>query len=643
MTNESPFSLHRFEFQQQNLYFLPHDAFRILEDAKSTFLIGSRGTGKTTLLHALHWKEQLNNDSLRAHLPGSIPDRRYLGVYLRVPAMHVPAFDRWAISEEKGFIGSVFSAYLDLTWLEDLCIGIGELLDRNILRAKPREEQMLVGDICGRHNELISPYGSTPATLRKLAEVLYSKRREVERLAIANARITTESFSARFPLLQIGELGRSIASPLAAFCQKHSRHHGQAPWTFKVCFDEAECLSEIQQLTMNTMVRLGQAPLSYIVSYVRPMEQMSNTLLPNLTLQTADRNMLRLDELGHGEFRELAEGVASVRITHLKKEPVQYKLEASLGALAINRLLELIIKQSESKQAKELLTRAKELHDSPFGKHLKDEPESEPANDALPIYQAYLVDRLSIELPKPETPRWQRRGQDSAELRKRMVAAYLCICKELGQQVRYAFAEMVLQMSDKCIRDFLAQMHEIFVGKDTSIEGYLGSSVSIEVQNKALRKASKQKREFILASEVSSPRETLWLVDALGQLTARLQGGPESRRALRSSERGIFALKTSGWVANESVTRVIREAAEAGFLKIIKSSEEELQFRVHSSLAAAFDFSYRGSYYPVSIKAADLEAIYMEAEMSKRLEVIERLAAGMSGENLNLSLFEDNP
>ena len=70
MINKSPFTLHRFEHQQEQLisYLL---LVSLLEQPKSLFIIGSRGTGKTTLLQALNWREQLFNEALQRKLAGS--------------------------------------------------------------------------------------------------------------------------------------------------------------------------------------------------------------------------------------------------------------------------------------------------------------------------------------------------------------------------------------------------------------------------------------------------------------------------------------------------------------------------------------------------------------------------------------------
>ena len=53
-----------------------------------------------------------------------------------------------------------------------------------------------------------------------------------------------------------------------------------------------------------------------------------------------------------------------------------------------------------SRQAKDLLESAKRLKATPFGGSLHDSDDPE----YLPIYQAYLVDRLNLTPPEPDTP-----------------------------------------------------------------------------------------------------------------------------------------------------------------------------------------------------------------------------------------------
>ena len=385
------------------------------------------------------------------------------------------------------------------------------------------------------------------------------------------------------------------------------------------------------------MVRLSTPSLSYVISYVSPREQMSATSLPNLTLQVADRNILRLDEMSDQDFYGLCVGVATVRLAYVAQHDVSFDPVAILGKLSINQLLQSLLSLSVSKDAKALLASAERLKEAPFVKTIQDTNE----RNLPPIYQAYLVNRLNLRLPAPDTPQWKRRNQESAEIRKKMVAAYLCICNELSLIPRYASEKMLFQMSDKCIRDFLAQMDGLFAERGVSVDEFLNTLIPLEHQDKAFRKVSTAKHEFILSSGVSSPNETLWLVDALGELTARLHTGPTVERALQSTERGIFVLKLPDDASLEHVARVIREAADAGFLKLVDSDGGDLRFRVHCSLAAYFGFSYRGSYYPVSIKGSDLAAIYKEVNLDRRNRLIVRIADSLNGIEETPPLFRE--
>src|SRR6185437_11844911 len=221
MTPKSPFTLHRFEHQQEQLYFLPQEPFAPLEQAKSLFLIGSRGTGKTTFLQALNWREQLSNMALQEHLAGSILERRYIGVYVKTPLMHVPAFDKWLDHSTQELQDSLFSTYLDLVWLEELANAIAQLLDLGILRARPKQEASLVHEILQRESSLRERRTSVPVTLLQLSRFLYTVRRELENLAIVDAESTPKELSGLFPISQIGGFGRSICRLLGDFCTKY--------------------------------------------------------------------------------------------------------------------------------------------------------------------------------------------------------------------------------------------------------------------------------------------------------------------------------------------------------------------------------------------------------------------------------------
>src|SRR5690606_34128304 len=138
-------------------------------------------------------------------------------------------------------------------------------------------------------------------------------------------------------------------------------------WLFKVCMDEGECLDDFQQIVLNTMLRLSKAPLFFVVSFVSYPKDATSTLIANLTLQQADRELIPLDDMTEREFRELVEGVASVRVQHqLSQEAARFDVYKTLGPLDLNGQLLSILRGSVSAMAKSLLVEALASARHPF-------------------------------------------------------------------------------------------------------------------------------------------------------------------------------------------------------------------------------------------------------------------------------------
>jgi len=627
--------------------------FSKLEGPKPIFLIGSRGTGKTTLLTALSWREQLSNVDLKRKLTKS-GRRGYIGIYIRMPDFVLATFDQWLGSTSDDRRARVFSFYLDLIWLKELCDAIAEYLVCKTIRAPISAEYEIINGLLTEYPSILTEQEMTaPRTLKDIAKVLERKRRLVERF-VGEEGLHQALFDL-VPSGQVGEFGRIMASRLLPFCQRYGKPI--ADWQFKICLDESECLSPLQQRVLNTAVRLSRYPVTFVISYVRLMDDMSGTLLPSMSLSHADKETIQLDTFSDAEFSDFSSGVAAVRIERqLERRSIRFNVRNILGALDINELLFEILKTAESRKAKDLLQAAYELARTEFYKDIQ--AESTRKSKYPPIYQAYLIARRQVEIPGANSAKWERRSKDSVEIRKRMVAAYLCICKEFKHEVRYASADMLEQMSDGCIRDYLLQMNEVFIQTKRSLRQFLERKVSFTEQNVALKRASEKKRDFLPRSGVGAPRETELLIDGLAQLTEHIQTSgadragaiPSDIRALASTERGVFVLdvlprlpenlqgSTPGQV---EAFQIISEAADTGFLRIVERSESKWRFRVHCSLAAAYGFSYRGAYYNTQIGTSDVVALFGEVEPQRRARLIQTLGARLAGEVPETpSLFE---
>jgi hypothetical protein len=366
------------------------------------------------------------------------------------------------------------------------------------------------------------------------------------------------------------------------------------------------------------------------------------THIPGISLQRADREFIDLDPPGQDadqldvNFIMLAEGVCKARIRLSSQAAAETFSTASLlGALDINSLLLLILKSSERPTATSFLQKAEELR-----ANYADQWEVTREGGSPPIYQAYLIERLGLSKPSSADPKDGRR-QDSAELRKKMVAAYLCLCSELGVSPRYAYEEMLVQASDRCLRDYLWQMDEIYQRSAVSIDEFCRNRIPIDVQDAAMKAAAQKKRDYVELAGIATPTETLRLIEALGRLTARLQATTVGERGLRSTERGIFRIDVSNASKTDSTLKVVTEAAEAGFIKIIEHAPQ-LRFRVHCSLAANYGFSYRGAYYDTPLRLSDLTNLISQPD-EKSLEVALRRMEEWLGTNAapEFPLFEE--
>lgn len=629
----SPFAEGRFEHEAKHLYYLPHSCFPQLEHPRPTILIGSRGSGKTTLMKALHWQERLDNDTLLRQLDG-LPFRgTFIGNYVKLPTIQLKCFDTWLESAGETEYGLVFGLYLDLNCLELISHSVGELLARQVLRIPASDEGQIVETWLADYPEYQTFHKQDcPRSVSQFRARIRQVRRALERKALDRASLP-ETFD-EFPVDQIGTLAGTVSKRIAEFCDRDPAPREQR-WHFKVCMDEGEALSPFQQRVVNTAIRLSDWPMCYVVSYVSRPDDMTTTLAPHLTQQKADRQVIVLDELPTAAFQEFAEGVATSRCQDaLQSQAVVFETERVLGPLSINRLLRTILERSESPKAKALLDSARQS------------PLSASSPSDLPIYETYLADQLQLE--NSTGPRSEQRRQESTQYRKKMVAAFLSICHELRlRNVPYASAEMVLAISDNCVRDFLSQLDHLFVESNMELQTFLKGEIDWDTQAKALRAASEEKRDSIPESGVLSPVETGRVVKGLAQITASIQSASDDKRHLRSTERGLFQLtcKPSEKEDLQKAIALIHDAADAGFLRIRKDGGHVTYFRAHASLAPAYGFSYRGAYYLVTLTLSDFNAL-RTADTDEKLDTVANGIADKLGPQPpepEMPLFEGMP
>jgi hypothetical protein len=412
MSTESPFTRDRFEYEEKHLYFLQDEAFKVLEAPKPVYVVGSRGTGKTTLLKALNWRERLVNESLLQQLDQNVLHAGLLGTYIKLPEIQLGLVERWLAQETPELRAALLAMYLDLLFVEDVCDAVAKLTVTGKLDLSVEDEQEAVEQIVESNPQTFRGAGSQDVrTARELRKAVFETRRYVETAAyrhLAPAKIIEQLPLSGSP----GSFGRRTGEIIAGLIAGRDRQ-----LHFKVCFDEGECLSDFQLLVLNSMVRQSKWPVFHVAAFVSQPRLLSETVIPNLTLQHADRNLLLLDQLSPRDFRELAIGVASVRVENVLREPgARFDVDKTLGQLDINRVLGAILKTSVSPVAKRLLGRARELESDPAfvrGRRDVGEPGADTENARRCRSTRPTTDTGLSDLPGPDTPASGRQTKQS--------------------------------------------------------------------------------------------------------------------------------------------------------------------------------------------------------------------------------------
>ncbi len=619
----SPFSLGRFEHDSRykHAYFLPTKLVEKLASGVPTYLIGGRGTGKTTLLKAFEWRERLHNQFLRQALKNAPFSDGIIGIYAKVSEHNLKTFQSWFSGMAADQSATIFGLYLDLMWLEDFFIAVSELGISGDLTWDVRSERSFMAALSNTH------IGERLGAKANISFLDFSRNLQDMRFSIRQAALVrqpSEEFFRQFLTANPGEAGQTVATLFAEHVGSAGLG-GIAP-RIRVLLDEADALTEPQHQIVNTVIRLAKSPLSYIFSSIKRFRDVTTTTIPNMSVQRDDCQVVPLEvSRQRAEFKKLAEGVAAVRLQkagYTLSGPVD--LDRWFGTSTINKILHEQLNESLSSDAKRLLSAAQQtgrlpyfgagntipLKDSDDEEEFADETATEPAWDSTwPIYQTHLIRRLNLEVPPADAPHHVRR-QKYAEVRKRMVAAYLDICASLNLRPRYAGAGMVIALADSSVRDFLLQLNELYIEAGGNLDCLTSGKLTIREQDAALHRASGQKISS-LPQGVRLPHEkVVKYVDAFGFLTRELQSGSADSSHLLSNERGNFQLpKAAAGDGLDEAREVIQECVATGYFSAAESTDGLNTFRVNKILAPYYGFSYRGAYSSVPLKSEHLRLI----------------------------------
>jgi len=260
--------------------FIPPPYLAKLEGKRPSFLIGGRGTGKTTTLRSMRF--DANYERLR--LTESKVSMRYFGIYIRINKNRVRAFQVPELVEEER--RRAFAHYFNLLTCQELC-QLSTWLES-------ASESIDFGPV-------FSAFG-LENSIDRVAELEAYISDEISRLELfVNNGGRTAS-----PTFSLGD------APIRAFCRVLTSSGYLKDKLLFCCIDEYENLSAEQQSVLNTYIKHAEPPLSYKVGMRRGGLHTRTTLDFYDQISVPD-DFSEIDIADEG-FDEFAESLADNRL-----------------------------------------------------------------------------------------------------------------------------------------------------------------------------------------------------------------------------------------------------------------------------------------------------------------------------------------
>lgn len=643
---QNPFGPNRIEYESRPILWFSEKSSEISNTAKPVFVAGTRGSGKTSILRSLSTVHILEDENLAAQV-GTLG---WYGVFFQLNETFSPLIDNAVLTlipehlrldpvatDHRHFI--IFSHYLELKIVERLFDSIGQLRRNGNLRYSASDDRDVA---IALHNDVLR---FIPSTSRLDFFSIDELRQMIARYIddCFNAFFfATGDHRTNFSATDPGTILNKVASAIVPLLKGPAFVNDRTPF-FKILIDDCEALTPLQQRFLNTLVRKTRGNVKWVLAYIGGLYDTIRTIIPGQSLSNADRDVENLDSTTIKEFSTLCENVSSLRLYYALPETLRadlkrnnplssFSLKNRLGKLSVNDIIERVIEAGHSEGREKLVALASEAQEFlSVNLSKSDQQQFSSHRKARPYAEG-----LALALMKPEVLRRPMSSADAKNL-KRSIArkqgwAFLEACRMLGlHDYPYVGHQIIVSLSDVCIRDFLDIMGEIFrrsvlpSADSRRMLDFINadSPIPIEQQRQAVNAASRRKLDGLQALSHPYEEESVRMVRAFGYLTARLQTEFAEENELGTTERGIFKIDLSEMRlltnrlghSSEKMDEVLRRAEKDGFIREVSPGGElevdrtdagskELLIRLHRRFAPYFGYSYRGPYETNSVSAA---------------------------------------
>ncbi|MCT2401839.1 hypothetical protein [Novosphingobium mangrovi (ex Huang et al. 2023)] len=661
---------------------------------KSTYIHGTRGTGKTTLLKGICWEDLCYNESLR--MQRRLADFKNIGIYIRFPD-HISAsmsFTDWAaifpkVQNPEYEFYSFFSAAVEAICIERVADASHHLREMGEIEIAAAQELQLVSDFVDEFPAVAGFGPRQPITFLDLARCL---RLMVSAMNRACGRGTVGELVGELPDREPYRMLSYFAERVSAAIRLKT-NVGPQVVGFKFCLDDCEVLSPLQRKSLNSLVRLSRAPCSWVVSSVGGGRDDSETFIESQPLTDADRRVISLDGRNENAFRQLCQSVVSLRLIFSLPQAARptlsqseissfFDLQQRLGRWDVNDMMGALVSRS-ARPATVLLRQGAERLLALLREKKKKIPLRYDAEEGrLPYYEAYILMlwrgreeafKTTLEVGDIEklTTFVDSFGHAAFEawLRRKQRGAFLHFATALGiRRLPLAGANIVVSLADGSIRDFLEIMGEIYEAyvtahkwdpkEPTNLSRFSTSRTPIanSIQTNGIYSASEAYFEGVSRRSEIDTDVISRLLAGLGEYTSLLQTSPNDPRTLSTTERGVFfvdymSLMGADGLPNSAkfVNAAIRQAELAGYLRPVEIRRHQVRhidgqfrsvaFRLHRRFSPKFRFSFRGAYEAVALDPQDLAILCLGGATVTTRDWAENLVAKIPASSTQLDLL----
>lgn len=598
----NPFEGQRWEQDMEHIIYLPK-IFDELEKKQDLYLVGSRGTGKTTLLKALNWKTRVQNPSIHMQInEDELFEKKYIGIYIDVMSFGDSIFEINNTTDD--WFMCLYSLWAEINVLYRLIEAIDGLYEKSYIDFTIEDEQLQCNKI---YDYLSDLFGSTVLKKRNDTKIEYNLpllQEVVDRLRSKVIK-ERENIKSRCVAYSFGSLIKETVPNLVGLCDEENKNE----WYIKICFDQIESAPNFHKIANTLVVKKLNERVWFIVSGLNHRDiDMNQTYVPKHNLTNDDKKYIDLDDefflsdsAKRDKFYSLAEGICDLRLKHSDSaidQNKKFKLATHLGSWDMNLVLDVFLKHKETTSVNE---KFKEFMNLVRINHT----EKRYLTEYPPYIDTYYYDILKNK--KKWKGKLQKSRQKNSDTGKKYVVIMLALLKEYKLKTSTPYLGR-LQIMSLCnsTRDFLKLMKALFDEREKHILSndlnpffsYEANYTAIEInlQTKAVLKVAEEKYNSIehRYNEKKTERMRIF-IDTCGNILYDLQAKKELS-SLISDEKGIFTVSFKD-NHNRDLSNFLKSADDDTYIKIINEKDENgittIDFELSRLFAPKYKFSFR--------------------------------------------------